>query len=374
MRKLILQLHLWVGLITGAVLAVQGLTGSVYVFQPELTAILYSELYQSAEPVTKPVDPKVIVRTAEEQFDGHITNMLFPLRELENYIVKVKGHKEWHFYDAATGKYLGSMEKRRGVLDTVLEVHRELTLGEIGSTITGLCALLLAVVLVSSGLYLWWPRKKRRLKDGLKFKKNASAKRRIWDTHTVFGIYFSVPLFFAALTGVYFAFSEQVQTVVDFVTLAKEPTPDPEKLQSVYQANAQPLSIFQALDLMEDPAYKGYYKRNLNMPKDSVGFVYFSLTNANDVDAGPEYRPQVYLDQYTGHSIYTYNPQKTTTGRQLTRNWFVPIHFGEVGGNLTRVLWFLLGLMPAILWCTGIIMWQNRRKKSKRKLHVNKIV
>ncbi len=368
MRKLLLQLHLWIGLTAGAVLSVVGVTGSVYVFQPELTRLLYADLYQSSNPEAAPVEARKVVQAAEEQFDGKVINMLFPLRELDNYIVKVKGKKEWLFYDGATGKYLGEMAERRGVLDTVLEVHRELTIGKNGSKITGICSLLMAFVLISSGLYLWLPRKKKQFKDGLKFKPNTSFKRRNYDVHKVLGFYFSIPLFLAAITGVYFAFPVQVQAVSDFITRAKESTPDPEKLKSTYQAYTASISVYQVLDLMDDPAYKSYHKRNLTMPKDSIGFAYFSLTNANDVDAGPEHRPAVYLDQYSGKTLYAYNPKTAPAGRQLTRNWFVPVHFGEVGGYFTRILWFLMGLMPAILWASGIVIWQGKRKKKLAKV------
>ncbi|MBJ6118954.1 PepSY domain-containing protein [Pontibacter sp. BT310] len=365
MRKLILQLHLWVGLTAGAILSIVGITGSVYVFQPELTALLYSELYQSADPDAKVIDGRTIVAKAEAQFGGEVSTILFPLRELENYIVKVEGKKEFVFYDGATGAYLGEMAKRRGILEDVLEIHRQLTLGEIGSTVTGIASLLLVIVLLSSGLYLWLPHKKKQLKEGLRFKPNASFKRRNYDVHKVFGFYFIIPLFLVSITGVYFAFPEKVQAVVDFVTRTEEPTPDVKKIKSTYRTDLPEVTIVQALDMM-DTMYPGYHKRNLIMPKDSADRVYFSVVNAAEVDAGPEYRPQVYIDQYTGKILFAYEPHTAQAGHQLTRNWFVPIHFGEIGGWFTRILWFITGLMPAVLWVSGIIIWRNRTSKNKK--------
>lgn len=367
MRKLILRLHLWIGLSTGAVLAVVGLTGSVYTFQPELTRFLYSSLYVSSAP-DQPLEPaEKVIRLAEEQFGAPVTNVLFPLRKLDNYAFKVKGKKEWLFFDGNTGLYLGGMEKRRGALDTVLEIHRQLTLGEIGSTITGICSLLLALVLLSSGLYLWLPRKKKKLKAGLTFKKEASFKRRNFDIHNVLGFYFSLPLFLAAVTGLYFAFPDQVQVVANTITGTKADTPNPKELTSVYKTGKAPVSIYQVLEKMEVYERQGYVKRNLTMPKDSLEVVYFSLTNSSEIDGGPEYRPQVYLDQYTAQPLYVYEPLTAPAGSQLTRNWFLPIHFGEVGGMLTRVLWFILGLLPAILWVSGILIWLNKRRKKANK-------
>jgi uncharacterized iron-regulated membrane protein len=365
MRKLILQLHLWIGLTAGAVLAVVGLTGSLYVFQPELTVALYPELYKASNPDATPVDVRVVVRNAEAEFGGEVTSIFFPVRELENYIVKVKGNKQHLFFDASTGAYLGQLEKRRGVMDGVLDLHRNLTIGENGALITGTCALLLAFVLLSSGLYLWLPRKKRNLRDGLRLKSNASFKRRNFDLHNVFGFYFSIPLFLAAITGAYFGFQEKTQGVVDAITLAKEPTPYVKKLKSSYQANTPSLTVYQALNHM-DGLYPGYVPRTLALASDSMGTVNLTYLASKDLEAGPQNRPMVYLDQYTGSIVYDYNPNTAPLGRKITRNWFVPIHFGEIGGLLTRVFWFILGLMPAMLWVTGIVIWRGKGSKKRK--------
>jgi uncharacterized iron-regulated membrane protein len=366
MRKFILQVHLWIGLTAGAVLAVMGFTGSLYVFQPELTVALYPEFYKASQPDATPVDVRTIVQNAEQQFGTEVTNIHFPLRELENYILKVKGNKQWLFYDASTGHYLGQMEKRRGVMDDILDLHRNLTIGENGALITRTCALLLAFVLLSSGLYMWWPKKKRHLKDGLRLKPNASFKRRNFDLHNVFGFYFSIPLFLAAITGAYFGFQQKTQQVVDTLTLAKEPTPYVKKLQSAYQAGAPSLDIYRALDRM-DQLYPDYQPRTVVLAPDSLATVNLTYLASKELEAGPQYRPMVYLDQYTGGIVYDYNPEAAPIGRKITRNWFVPLHFGELGGWVTRVLWFFLGLMPGMLWITGFIIWTGKGKKNKKK-------
>ncbi|MDX5420111.1 MAG: PepSY domain-containing protein [Hymenobacteraceae bacterium] len=365
MRKSILKIHLWLGLTVGAVLVVVGITGSVYVFQPELTSLLYADQYRSEKPGAKALDPRLIVKAAEEQFKAPVTTLHFPVRELQNYILKVKGKKEWVFYDAATGRYKGELEKRRGVLDTVLDIHRQLTLGEIGSKITGACALILAFILISSGLILWLPRKKRNLKDGLRLKPDASFKRRNYDIHNVFGFYLSLPLVVISVTGAYFAFPDQVQAVADYVTRTQEPTPNIKTFKSTYRADMPPMTVYQALDLM-DSTFPSYYKRAVTMPADSADRVYFSYVGTNTIDAGQQYRPMVFLDQYTAEVLYAYDPLTSPAGAKLTRNWFLAVHFGEVGGTITRVLWFFLGLAPAMFWVTGIIMWRGRGKKKKK--------
>lgn len=40
--------------------------------------------------------------------------------------------------------------------------------------------------------------------------------------------------------------------------------------------------------------------------------------------------------------------------------WFVKMHFGRFGGLEIRVLWVVLGLLPAVLFATGFFMWWTR--------------
>ena len=40
--------------------------------------------------------------------------------------------------------------------------------------------------------------------------------------------------------------------------------------------------------------------------------------------------------------------------------WLAYIHFGRFGGWATKILWFVIGLLPPTLFVTGAIMWWNR--------------
>ncbi|WP_460894123.1 PepSY-associated TM helix domain-containing protein [Rufibacter soli] len=368
LRQLLVLVHLWVGLVCGAVLSVVGITGSLYVFQPELTALLYADLYQTQN--SGPAFPALeVVKKAEAQFNSPLATLNFPTRELENYQVKLKDKKEWLYYDLHTGQFLGEMKARRGVFEGILELHRQLTMGETGSTITGTCALLMTFVLLSTGLYLWYPRKKRLLRDGLRYKPNAGPKRRAYDLHNVTGFYVALPLFFMAITGAYFAFPEGMQTAVNQVTATKERLPEAKKLKSVYALDAPALTVEQALALM-NRFYPTLPKRSMAMPKDSTGHLFFTYVEDATVGAGPELRPMVYLDQYSGQVLFQFDPHKAPLGNRLLRNWFIPFHFGEIGGYVTRVLWFILGFLPAFLWVSGFVIWRNKQKKKKLQLSV----
>jgi uncharacterized iron-regulated membrane protein len=50
---------------------------------------------------------------------------------------------------------------------------------------------------------------------------------------------------------------------------------------------------------------------------------------------------------------------KLTTGDQVIR-WISYLHFGNFGGWPSKALWVVIGLAPAFLFVTGVLMWWNR--------------
>ena len=46
----------------------------------------------------------------------------------------------------------------------------------------------------------------------------------------------------------------------------------------------------------------------------------------------------------------------------------IQLHFGRFGGLHIRVLWTVLGLVPAVLFVTGFIMWWTRVVRRRRAL------
>lgn len=41
-------------------------------------------------------------------------------------------------------------------------------------------------------------------------------------------------------------------------------------------------------------------------------------------------------------------------------NLMYPLHIGHAGGRVTRLLQVIIGLIPALMFITGFLMWRNR--------------
>jgi uncharacterized iron-regulated membrane protein len=55
-------------------------------------------------------------------------------------------------------------------------------------------------------------------------------------------------------------------------------------------------------------------------------------------------------------------PDRVPIGRQGDAfiAWVVRMHFGRYGGMGVRITYVIIGLLPAVMFVTGAIMWWNR--------------
>jgi len=365
-RQIIVKVHLWVGMATGLVLSVVGITGAVYLFQPEVDAWLYEDLYRPSRQ-GEAMSAQALTRRVEGHFDGaQVQSVQWPNRERRTYMFKLFGDPGWHHFDQYTGEYLGTRPPST-FFTVVRDIHTSLTMGTVGRYITGVSSLLLALALVSSGLFLWLPRRLAHLGKRLTVKWGGKAKRVNYDLHNALGFYFAIPLVLLSLTGAYFVFPNAVQSGFNAVTFSEAAKPQPT-LTSTPTPSQDPLTVHEALERMDD-LYPSMYKRNMWMPSDSTGTISMAFMNINRIQPGPLVRAFVKVDQYSGEVLDMDRPSERPRGTRWLRNYLFPIHFGEVGGLATRILAFFVALTPAVLFVTGVYIWYSpgRRRKSIEK-------
>jgi len=371
-RRLVVQLHLWVGLTAGLVVSVVGLTGSLYVFAPEISAALNPDLLAPPAAGAGPaLHARDVVARVEAATGGAVESVQWPLRERGTFQLKLFGRDAWLYADPRTGAVLGGDGGRASVrlVAWLLEVHTSLTLGEVGYLITGGASLALALALVSSGLFLWWPRRRAQLGPALVPRwRGATWRRRLFDLHNVAGAYASALMVVLALTGAYWSFPAAAQRLVDAVTNsppdAAFPASPAEAPRSAWRPGARPLTLAAVL-AATDTLFPGHARRNLWMTRDSAGVVYLSWIREPGIAAGGEYRPMAWLDQYTGAVVRRYDPARAPLGTRVTNVWLPPVHYGEVGGLATRLLAVAGGLAPGGLWVTGVVLWWRRRRRTR---------
>lgn len=366
MKRYIRYIHLWLGLASGLILSVVGITGSLYVFEPEIAAWLEREHYQTERKYSAFETDMAIASFVEDKTNGKIESLQWPQRGRETYMFKLFDDPNWYYFDQSTGKITSSGTGfGNSFFSFLLDLHTSLTLGETGYVTTATASLIFAIFMLTTGLYLWWPHNKGRRKSSFKIKWGAKPKRLNYDLHNVTGFYLFIPLFLMGITGAYFHYDREIQWVLDKITFS-EPVPASiwEMKSEPPAPNAQSLTITQALTEM-DKHYPDHYKRNLWMTSDrEEGALSFAYQQYREVHAGADTRIFLQINQYTGEAMGEQNPEELPTGASIAAQWLLPVHFGEFGGLVTRILWCFVGFIPALLTYTGVKIWLGRGRKS----------
>ncbi len=147
LRRVLYQVHLWLGITVGLYVVVISVSGSAVVFRRELTRWLLP--------------------------DGNIPNTGYP----------------WALV----------------ILEWFVDLHDNLLSGSIGRDLNGVGAVFVAVI-VLTGTFIWWPGR-QRWKQSLMVQRT-QARRFSWHLHSAIGFWSLIFLFGWSVTGIYFAFPE----------------------------------------------------------------------------------------------------------------------------------------------------------------------
>jgi uncharacterized iron-regulated membrane protein len=241
-------------------------------------------------------------------------------------------------------------------------LHFYLLFGQLGWTLNGWGALFVTALLLL-GVWLWWPVRRAggavwKARFGLKT--NAGTSRTLYDVHNLVGIY---PLVFSLIfttTALAFAFPETTRRVLDVVTASAA---DPVVRLSP-PAGAQPLPL-DDLVAIADRTIDGRILR-VSFPQSASA----PLTVRKEWDDWNRTRnhAMITIDPYTGAVLDVYDSRRHQSMSRLLMQWIYPLHFGLWGGMTTRVLYVVLGFIPAVALVTGFWRWRLRVRAQRRSL------
>ncbi|KXK42128.1 PepSY-associated TM helix domain-containing protein, partial [Nitrosomonas europaea] len=197
-RKFWLDIHLWLGLVLGFLLAIYGVTGSILVFHAEIDELLNPKLLTVVRPtggaVYKPLADIFEIGTSAVPEGAKHTFATYPRNDNAafrlNYSVSSIGGKteSWQVYvDPYSLKVLGKRLMKTSdslfpltFIGFVFELHYALLIeGELSTVIVGLSAALL-IISVLTGLIVWWPLT-GKWQQALMIKRKASGERLNYD-------------------------------------------------------------------------------------------------------------------------------------------------------------------------------------------------
>ncbi|GAB5349171.1 PepSY-associated TM helix domain-containing protein [Alteriqipengyuania sp. 357] len=190
--------HFYAGLFTVPFVLWLSATGAIYLFKPQVESWI-DRPYDSLEVTNTPLAPSALVDKAEGAVPGSVLHR-FILREeaddAQRIVVGVGADETRAYLHPDTGEVLKTVGEQDRFMRVIFRLHGELTMGRWGSTLVELAASW-TIVMLLTGLFLWWPRDAKGL-GGVLYPRLSRTGRNWWkDVHAVTGVW--VALFAAAL-------------------------------------------------------------------------------------------------------------------------------------------------------------------------------
>jgi len=359
--------HLWLGMGSGLLVFVIAVTGCIYAFQAEISDALQDHRF--VEIQNHPLlDPSALKKIGEETLPGkHMHAILYAKPGKAAQIIYYSAAPEYYYIvyvNPYTGKVLKVSDEFATFFRFILDGHFYLWLPPTIGQPVAATATLVFVVMLLSGLVLWWPKNSKAAKQRFSIKTDARWRRKNYDLHNVLGFYSLSIAMILGLTGLVWGFewfAKGVHTVAggERAMLFEEPLSDSLQTYSGEKA---------AIDVL-------YQKMRSEYPTAEVLEVHIPTTagSAIEVAINPDdetywqtdYR---YFDQYTLKELSVDHMYGKLADNKLGDNLIrmnYDIHTGAVIGLPGKILAFCASLIVASLPVTGFCIWYGRRKKEK---------
>jgi uncharacterized iron-regulated membrane protein len=192
--------HFYAGLLVLPFLITLAVTGALYLFRDEIDAIVHGDLKRVAVQ-TERVAPSAMVAAATAAVPGTAVKLTTPGAPASSAEISVRtaaGDRQTVYVDPYTGTVLGSLPHEGTIMWLVRSLHSLDFFGNAGRVVIEIAGGW-SILLVGTGIYLWWPRKGR---GGVVSIRGKPRQRMFWrDLHAVTGIFVGGVIVFLAVTG-----------------------------------------------------------------------------------------------------------------------------------------------------------------------------
>jgi uncharacterized iron-regulated membrane protein len=333
-------------MIAGAFMVVLAVTGSIIAFEPELDRLLHphlSHVKQGGRILSLvEIGEAVSKKYGEEPVVAHLpaSSPDFPAQViLSRGVVSVNQY---------TGEVLGIRTRGQTVLGFTRALHVRLAAGDIGRNILSWSSVTLLISL-ASGLYLWWPRKRVRIRGPW-------WSRLFWfDLHNSFGILSLLPLLVLAATGIVIGFEDEVSPLLDEVHGRNSPHSSKSETRSESRRIGTEITPDRAVAIAS-AQLPGAVAYRVQMPRYG-GLYVVALAYADNRIASE--RNSISIDPWEGR-IVAMNLSTGFSPRERFMAANEAIHTGSIFGMPTRILAALASFVLSLQVVSGLLIWIRR--------------
>lgn len=369
-KRALFQVHWFLGITAGIVLAIMGVTGASMSFEDEITEALSPRLYAPGVPVAPDLTPDQLIAKVQADHPGYyISRLDWQIARERSHGVRMsptegRGRLEGQV-DRATGAWLGE-PAGAGFFHLMDELHRWLALpgggNGIGRQITAFSAISL-IFFALSGLYLRWPRQALNWRAWFVLDLRKTG-RNLWRAlHVVIGTWVLLFYLLSALTGLWWSYDWYRQGVVYALT-GKAPGEEGPRGDRKKDGIAPRPAINPSWQAFRRATGDRYIWVRLTQPAPSQPVKTISF-DAREADARHlrqtdrfSYDPKT--AKLKKSDVYDRRP----LGVIITQS-VLELHRGAFFGLPGRIALLLTSLTMPLFTVTGFLLYLSRRRRKK---------
>ena len=358
--------HKWTSLLCTLFLLMLCLTGLPLIFHDEIDGALNPDSWAPANPAAEHLTLDEILDTALESRPGEVP--IFMSFDIDRPVVNVTSGPSadapgsaMHFasFDLTSGDLVPPADNGESVMEFILQLHTDMFLGLPGMLFLGFMGILF-VLSVISGVVLYAPFM-RKLEFGT-LRRHQSKRLKWLNYHNFLGIVAVAWLLVVGLTGVINTLEEPIietwksQELADLIASNEDEAASDSRASLDAAVNA---AIEEAPDMeLQFVAFPG---SGFSTEAHYAVFLHGRTPVSEHVIA------PVLIHAGTGEVAGLREMPWYAKALSLSR----PLHFGDYGGLLLKLVWALLDLLTIFLLVTGVYLWLargNRRMRVERQL------
>ncbi len=370
MRKKILQIHLWLGFLSGIVIVIMAVTGALYAFAEEIKTVGIEAVNPQGEIFYTPGQLKEILVPELRKLEGGdvvaygVTYQPAPKPSMLTYSSQNTSYGNVYI-NPYTAEILGK-PTGEDFFNWVMAGHRSLWLPlTIGRLIIG-WSMVIFVIELLTGLILWFPRRwnRKAIRQRLTVKTNGGHRRFFYDLHNSLGGLILLPILAITFTGLTWSFPLLAK---GYYTLLSSKT---------YHEWSMPVSDTTHVDtakINDEAMWDKVLMRKPDMKTSSVRFdfpmgntgiytVVFNPKPGKNYSNDYHFYDRYSLRELAGGGVYGLSQSQVNGGDILFRMSY-DIHSGAIVGIPGKLIAFLLSIIAASLPITGCVIWLMKRKK-----------
>ncbi|WP_452598037.1 PepSY-associated TM helix domain-containing protein [Pontimicrobium sp. MEBiC01747] len=346
--------HFIAGLVSLPFIILLAITGGIYLFKDnydgpkqetikvikaEGNAISFQKQWKLAKAVAKKEPNIMVIPNKKNQATEFVSGRF--------------SHKNSVYINPYKGEVSGKISPKDSKMHTVRKLHGELLLGKFGTKIIELIASWM-VVLIITGIYVFWPNRKQGLKGFFTVRLKQGKRILFRDLHAVLGFWISLLLLLTLAGGFPWTdvFGANFKWVQKVTNTGYPKTWDARAVQSKATGEAMPLDAIVAL--AKSMNLEG--EVSIGLPKNEKGV--YSIFNTT-FNLGKQKR--FHFDQYTGEQLVKH--EWGDVGILMRgRLWLMAFHQGQFG----QWNWFLMLSIAVLLLClsiAGLLSYLKRKQK-----------